>query len=47
MNRNSRSESPEGKRSLEGKKGIFTSKIVEEEKPSVIPYLNSSLQGLK
>lgn len=48
MNRNTREQSPvnEGKKSLDSKRGIFTSKNMEE-KPSVVPYLDTSLQGLR
>lgn len=44
MNRNSRGQSPEGKE----RKGIFiSSKQNDQEKPSVAPYLDTSLQGIK
>lgn len=47
MNRKTVSPSHDDRKSIDSKRGIFTSKNVPEEKPSVIPYLNTSLQGIR
>ncbi len=47
MNRKTVSPSHDDRKSIDSKRGIFTSKNPPEEKPSVIPYLNTSLQGIR